>query len=62
MKRLIKSFLLIILTIYTQAQNFPNTETDGKYYNVNGARLWVVSFANGEPIFFIPGGSGNAHT
>jgi len=62
MKTFIKSFLIIILTITTYAQNFPDSETDGKYYDVNGAKLWTVSFGNGEPIFFIAGGPGNAHT
>ncbi len=62
MKTFIKSFLIIILTISNYAQNFPDSETDGKYYDVNGAKLWTVSFGNGEPIFFIAGGPGNAHT
>jgi proline iminopeptidase len=62
MKTFIKSFLIIVLTISTYAQNFPDSETDGKYYDVNGAKLWTVSFGNGEPIFFIAGGPGNAHT
>ncbi len=61
MKTFIKSFLIIILTISTYAQNFPDSETDGKYYEINGAKLWTVSFGNGEPIFFIAGGPGNAH-
>lgn len=61
MKLFIKSFLIIILTISTYAQNFPDSETDGKYYEINGAKLWTVSFGNGEPIFFIAGGPGNAH-
>lgn len=61
MKILIKSFLLIVLTISTLAQNFPDSQTDGKYYEVNGAKLWVVSFGNGDPLFLIAGGPGNAH-
>ena len=57
--RLIILFALFIsLTIYAQ---FPDSETDGKYYEVNGAKLWVVSFGEGEPIFFIAGGPGGAH-
>lgn len=62
MKLFIKSFLLIILTISIRAQNFPDSETDGKYYEVNGAKIWTVSFGIGDPIFFIAGGPGNAHS
>lgn len=62
MKFLIRSFLLIILTISIRAQNFPDSQTDGKYYDINGAKIWTVSFGQGEPIFFIAGGPGNAHS
>jgi proline iminopeptidase len=62
MKLFFKSLVLIFLTIAIRAQNFPDSQTDGKYYEVNGAKLWVVSFGNGEPIFFIAGGPGNAHS
>jgi proline iminopeptidase len=62
MKILVNTFLLFILTISIYAQNFPDSETDGKYYEVNGAKIWTVSFGNGEPIFFIAGGPGNAHS
>ena len=61
MKIIINTFLFFILTISIYAQNFPDSETDGKYYEVNGAKIWTVSFGNGEPIFFIAGGPGNAH-
>ena len=61
MKILINTFLFFILSISIYAQNFPDSETDGKYYEVNGAKIWTVSFGNGEPIFFIAGGPGNAH-
>ena len=62
MKFLIRSFLLIILTISVRAQNFPDSQTDGKYYEVNGSKIWTVSFGQGEPLFFIAGGPGNAHS
>ena len=61
MKILNNTFLYFILTISIYAQNFPDSETDGKYYEVNGAKIWTVSFGNGEPVFFIAGGPGNAH-
>jgi proline iminopeptidase len=50
--------LLITITIYGQ---FPDSHTDGKYYEVNGAKLWTVSFGEGEPLFFIAGGPGGTH-
>ncbi|MBD2701974.1 alpha/beta fold hydrolase [Spirosoma sp. BT702] len=43
------------------AQTFPDSRTDGKYYTVNGAKIWTVSFGKGEPLFIIPGGPGGAH-
>jgi proline iminopeptidase len=50
--------LLTSLAIYAQ---FPDSQTDGKYYEVNGAKLWTVSFGEGEPLFFIAGGPGGSH-
>jgi len=50
--------IIISITIYAQ---FPDSETDGKYYEVNGAKLWVVTFGEGEPLFFIAGGPGGTH-
>lgn len=44
-----------------QAQGFPDSQTDGKYYTVNGAKIWTVSFGKGDPLFLIPGGPGGAH-
>lgn len=35
--------------------------TDGKYVKVNGAKLWVVTVGEGDPIIFIAGGPGGAH-
>ncbi|GAB3698164.1 proline iminopeptidase-family hydrolase [Spirosoma flavus] len=43
------------------AQTFPDSRTDGKYYTVNGAKIWTVSFGKGDPLFIIPGGPGGAH-
>jgi proline iminopeptidase len=62
MKLVVKTILMLIFTISCFAQKFPDSETDGKYYEVNGAKIWTVSFGKGEPIFFIAGGPGNAHT
>jgi proline iminopeptidase len=60
-----KMFLLIACTsfiIFGRSQSFPDSEKDGKYYLVNGAKLWVVSFGKGDPLIIIPGGPGGAHT
>ena len=51
-------FLLLNLSVFAQ---FPDSETDGKYYEVNGAKLWTVSFGEGEPLFFVAGGPGGTH-
>lgn len=57
--RLIILFLLLIsITVYAQ---FPDSNTDGKFYEINGAKLWTVSFGEGEPLFFIAGGPGGTH-
>ncbi|HEX4850884.1 MAG TPA: alpha/beta fold hydrolase, partial [Puia sp.] len=45
----------------THAQKYPDSQTDGQYYQVNGAKLWVVSFGEGDPLFIIPGGPGGSH-
>ena len=54
-------FALLLYVFITQAQNFPDSQTDGKYYTVNGAKLWTVRFGKGDPIFFIAGGPGGTH-
>ena len=61
MKTLFKTFLLFFLTVTTYSQNFPDSQTDGRYYEVNGAKIWTVSFGNGDPLFFIAGGPGGTH-
>ena len=61
MKTRITILLLLIITITIYGQTFPDSETDGKYYEVNGAKLWTVNFGKGEPLFFIAGGPGNNH-
>ena len=60
MKTCLTFLFSIIITITIHAQ-FPDSETDGKYFEVNGAKLWTVSFGEGEPLFFIAGGPGNNH-
>src|SRR5580658_4310998 len=47
--------------LFAQGQPLPDSHTDGKYYTVNGAKLWVVSFGSGDPLIIIPGGPGGNH-
>ena len=62
MKKTIVFLLLFCSITLSHAQNpYPDSFTDGKYYTVNGAKLWTVSFGEGDPIFFIAGGPGGTH-
>lgn len=61
MKQITCSFLIVFFCSLLNAQPFPESQTDGKYYTVNGAKLWTVSFGKGDPIFFIAGGPGGSH-
>lgn len=64
-------FLLIVLVFnsifFVNGQvtkdtiHYPDSWNDGKYYTVNGAKLWVVSVGRGEPLIFIAGGPGGTH-
>ena len=62
MRKLISFFGILLLALQLFAQTYPDSRTDGKYYTINGAKIWTVSFGKGEPLFFIPGGPGNAHS
>ncbi|MDO8366764.1 MAG: alpha/beta hydrolase [Saprospiraceae bacterium] len=61
MKKITTVFILLFLSTLLPAQGFPESQIDGKYYTVNGAKLWTVSFGKGDPIFFIAGGPGGSH-
>ena len=52
--------LLLFTTGYAQDKKV-DSFTDGKYITVNGAKLWVVTVGQGDPIIFIAGGPGGAH-
>ena len=59
---LITSFLLFLfLSFPSFAQEYPDSWEDGVYYEVNGKKLYTVSFGQGPPLFFIAGGPGGAH-
>ncbi|WP_121354468.1 alpha/beta fold hydrolase [Flavisolibacter nicotianae] len=59
-----KLFFLLtcFLALAASAQiTYPDSQTDGKYITVNGARLWVVTVGKGDPLILISGGPGGAH-
>ena len=61
MKKLFFLFCCII-ALHANAQiTYPDSQKDGKYITVNGAKLWVVTVGKGDPIIFISGGPGGAH-
>lgn len=54
--------ILLFLTVAVKAQiKTVDSQKDGKYVHVNGAKLWVVTVGEGDPIIFIAGGPGGAH-
>lgn len=59
-----KLFFLLtcFLALAASAQiTYPDSQTDGKYITVNGARLWVVTVGKGDPLILVSGGPGGAH-
>ncbi len=54
-------FLLLLTSNIVFAQNFPDSWTDGKYFTVNGSKLYTVTVGTGDPLIIIPGGPGGAH-
>ena len=52
---------LLICFVLTAQTPFPSSQTDGQYYTINGAKLWVVTVGSGEPLIIIPGGPGGNH-
>jgi proline iminopeptidase len=61
MKKMVSLLFLICFFGVLNAQNYPNSYTDGKYVEVNGAKLYVVPVGHGDPLIIIPGGPGGAH-
>lgn len=58
-----KTFLIFIvfITLNSFSQSYPDSEKDGKYYTINGAKIWVVSFGKGDPIFILSSGLADPH-
>jgi proline iminopeptidase len=61
MKKIILAFCILFIALASFSQTYPDSQTDGKYITVNGAKLWVVTFGHGDPLIFIPGGPGGTH-
>lgn len=61
MKKMFFLCSMLFSVIAATAQPFPDSWTDGKYYTVNGAKLYAVTVGKGQPVFVIPGGPGGAH-
>lgn len=61
MKRVLLFFAFLLQLTIGNTQKAPDSQLDGKYVLVNGARLWVVTYGQGDPLIIIPGGPGSAH-
>ncbi len=61
MKKYALLIVFLLVGSYVFTQDFPDSLTDGQYYDVNGAKLWVVTVGTGEPMILIAGGPGGAH-
>jgi len=56
---LITCLLLSNFIVSAQATKFKHAE--GKFVNVNGAKLWIETEGNGDALFLISGGPGGSH-
>ena len=61
MRKIVIVVCLLLNASALLAQTYPDSQTDGKFYTIKGAKIWTVSFGKGDPLFLIPGGPGNAH-
>lgn len=64
MKRLflfVACTLFIIAFLTAQPITYTDSWTGGKYYTINGAKLWVVTVGKGQPLVLIAGGPGGSH-
>ncbi len=61
MKKLFFLLVLFPISYCVLAQQFPDSHTGGKYYTVNGSKLYTVTVGKGAPLFIIPGGPGSSH-
>jgi proline iminopeptidase len=61
MKKIFTLFAFFLFVAIANAQQYPDSYTDGKYVTVNGAKLYVVIVGKGDPLIIIPGGPGGTH-
>lgn len=62
MKKLIFSLLFISSgLLFGQTKPAPYVHPEGKYYTINGAKIWTETLGEGHPLFLIAGGPGGAH-
>jgi proline iminopeptidase len=61
MKKIFFVFACVIWFCANAQITFPDSEKDGKYVTVNGAKLWVVTAGKGDPLILIAGGPGGVH-
>lgn len=63
MKRFTLFAILVnsLVISFSQEIKYPNSLSDGQYYTVNSAKLWVVTVGKGDPLILIAGGPGGAH-
>jgi proline iminopeptidase len=61
MRSILFTSLYLVFVASSSGQKIPDSFKDGKFYTVNGARIWTVSVGKGAPVFIIPGGPGGAH-
>ena len=61
MNKIIILLSFLFLPGLLNAQTYPDSQKDGKFIMVNGAKLWVVILGKGDPIILIPGGPGGNH-
>lgn len=56
MRTIFSILSLFLLVQIGFSQPYPDSQTDGEYIEVNGAKLWTVRHGDGPPLFFIAGG------
>ncbi|HRW75375.1 MAG: alpha/beta fold hydrolase [Lewinellaceae bacterium] len=61
MRTIFSILSLFLLVQIGFSQPYPDSQTDGEYIEVNGAKLWTVRHGDGPPLFFIAGGPGGSH-
>lgn len=57
---LVYTFLLTLINLsYCQAIDFGNNKLAGKYYDVNGIKMYCEIYGKGEPLLLLHGNGGN---